>query len=68
MRTEADKMPESTTSAIGNAPASLMTDLGSKEMVRPKGIRFLFFVNSPALNPKSEDRLGLPSSPMTDSS
>ena len=28
MRTEADKMPESTISAIGNAPASLMTDLG----------------------------------------
>ena len=28
MRTEADKMPESTISTIGNAPASLMTDLG----------------------------------------
>ena len=28
MRTEADKMPESTISTIGNAPASLMTDWG----------------------------------------
>ena len=28
MRTEADKMPESTISATGNVPASLMTDLG----------------------------------------
>ena len=30
MRTEADKMPESTISPIGNAPASLMTDLGQR--------------------------------------
>lgn len=28
MRTEADKMPESTISATGNVPASLMTDWG----------------------------------------
>ena len=28
LRAEADKMPESTIAAIGNAPASLMTDLG----------------------------------------
>ena len=34
MRTEADKMLESTTSAIGNAPASLMTDLGSTGFAR----------------------------------
>ena len=30
MRTETDKMPESTISPIGNAPASLMTDLGQR--------------------------------------
>ena len=35
MRTEAGKMPESTISAIGNAPASLMTDLGLLLPVRP---------------------------------
>ena len=37
MRAEAGKMPESTISAIGNAPASLMTDLGqtASDVCRP---------------------------------
>ncbi len=42
MRTETDKMPESTISPIGNAPASLMTDLD-------KGL-FLSFVRPPGGN------------------